>query len=115
MFLSFMATHVSNIRDECERLKGRPWTSRDLAFINNHALRLSCAKGEYHWHKHDDADEFCFVFKGKLILEFKDQPKVVLNSGEVMLIPKNTWHRPKSDSETFVLMFQPIHLKMTTK
>lgn len=110
-----MSIQIINLRDEAEKLRGRHWQSRDVAYVNGHALKMTSAKGEYAWHKHDDSDEMFLVHKGKLTIKIKDHPDVVLNSGEAAVVPKGVWHCPKSDSESIILLFEPVHLKMTTK
>jgi quercetin dioxygenase-like cupin family protein len=36
-------------------------------------VRIGIVEGEYHWHKHDDSDEFFFVVSGKLLIELEGQ------------------------------------------
>lgn len=110
-----MPISVINFREESDNVKGRPWQSKELAFVNNHALKIGCAKGEYQWHKHDSADELFLVYKGKLTIQIRGQPSIVLRSCEAAVIPKGVWHCPKSEGETYVLMFEPIHLGITLK
>ncbi len=110
-----MPISVLNFRDEAEKLKGRPWQAKELAFVNNHALRMGCAKGEYQWHKHDNADELFWVYKGKLTIQLRDQPSIVLHTCEAAVVPKGVWHCPKSDGESYILMFEPIHLGVMLK
>jgi mannose-6-phosphate isomerase-like protein (cupin superfamily) len=43
-------------------------------------------KGPFHWHKHDDTDDFFLVLKGVLDVELRDRT-VTLNSGEVFVVP----------------------------
>jgi mannose-6-phosphate isomerase-like protein (cupin superfamily) len=109
-----MSISIINLRDEAEKLRGRPWQAKNLGLVNSHALKLGCAKGEYNWHKHD-ADEMFLVYKGKLTIQFRDHANIVLHSDEAVVIPKGVWHCPKSDGESFVLMFEPIHLAQITK
>ncbi len=35
-----------------------PWYSETLCRVNDAVVRLGVVQGEYHWHKHDDEDEF---------------------------------------------------------
>jgi mannose-6-phosphate isomerase-like protein (cupin superfamily) len=30
-------------------------------------------QGEYHWHKHDDDDEFFFVIEGRFVIDLEDR------------------------------------------
>jgi hypothetical protein len=35
-----------------------PWYNQTLCRVNESVVRLGVVQGEYHWHKHDDDDEF---------------------------------------------------------
>lgn len=42
-----------------------PWYNQTLCKVNDSVVRPGVVKGEYHWHKHDDEDEFfCIVPTG---------------------------------------------------
>jgi hypothetical protein len=34
------------------------WYNQTLCQVNSSVVRLGVVEGEYHWHKHDDEDEF---------------------------------------------------------
>jgi len=38
-----------------------PWWNQTLCKVNDSVIRLGVVQGEYHWHKHDDEDEFLMV------------------------------------------------------
>ena len=37
--------------------------------MNDSVVRLGVVEGEYHWHKHDDDDEFFYVVEGELLID----------------------------------------------
>ena len=37
------------------------WYNQTLCKVNESVVRLGVIEGEYHWHKHDDDDEFFYV------------------------------------------------------
>src|SRR5215467_11443627 len=37
------------------------WYNQTLCKVNDSVVRLGVMQGEYHWHKHDNDDEFFFV------------------------------------------------------
>jgi hypothetical protein len=43
------------------------WYNQTLCRVNDSVVRLGVMQGEYHWHKHDNDDEFFFVLSGKFI------------------------------------------------
>jgi len=47
-------------------------------------------EGEYHWHKHDEDDEFFFVLQGQLLIDLEDRTiegKVYLYSANDKFLP----------------------------
>src|SRR5215472_13990880 len=56
-----------------------PWWNRTLTEVNDAVVRLAVMEGDFHWHKHDDEDEFFYVLDGALTIELED--------GEVHLQP----------------------------
>jgi hypothetical protein len=47
------------------------WYNQTLRKVNDSVVRLGVTLGEYHWHKHDNDDEFFFVLSGKFIIELR--------------------------------------------
>ena len=41
------------------------WYNQTLCQVNDSVVRLGVVQGEYHWHKHDDDDEFFYVVSGR--------------------------------------------------
>jgi hypothetical protein len=50
-----------------------PWFNQTLCSINDCVVRLGILKGEFHWHKHDDEDEFFFVVDGQLFIDLEER------------------------------------------
>ncbi|MBI2549774.1 cupin domain-containing protein [Candidatus Woesearchaeota archaeon] len=100
-----------NLSDKVKALNGRPWQPVEVASVNDQAVRLALFRGEYHWHNHSNEDELIFVYKGKIVVQFKDRPNVELTAGELTVIPKGVEHCPKSLEDSYVLMFEPLSLK----
>ena len=40
------------------------WSNRTLCRVDDVVVRLGVLEGEFHWHKHDDEDEFFLVLDG---------------------------------------------------
>jgi mannose-6-phosphate isomerase-like protein (cupin superfamily) len=47
------------------------WYNQTLCKVNESVVRLGVMQGEYHWHKHDDDDEFFFCLDGSFIVELE--------------------------------------------
>ena len=41
--------------------------------MNDSVVRLGVMQGEYHWHKHDDDDEFFFVLEGHFLIDLEER------------------------------------------
>ncbi len=97
----------STITDKIAEINGKPWSPVDVAEVNDQIIRLALFDGEYHWHKHDNEDEFFLVHSGQIVIQIKDQPDITLQAGETAVIPKGVEHCPKSIEPSYVLMFEP--------
>ncbi len=96
-----------------DRMKeiNKPWTPIEVARVNDQVVRMALFHGEYHWHKHTNEDELFYVIKGAIIIQLLEQPNVILNEGEMVVIPKGIKHSPKSLNPSYVLMFEPSALQ----
>ena len=64
-------------------------------------------EGPFHWHKHEDTDDFFLVLKGTLDIEMRDRT-VTLNAGwKVSVVPKGVEHRPVAREEVHILLIEP--------
>src|ERR1700685_1855646 len=64
------------LSDACEY----KWFNQTLCKVNESVVRVAIIEGEYHWHKHDEDDEFFYVVEGALLIDLKDS-NVVYNTG----------------------------------
>lgn len=74
--------------------------------FNGHDLMVVKVKGPFTWHKHDDTDDFFLVLKGRLTIQMRGG-NVVLNPGEVFVVPRGIEHCPAAEEETHVLLIEP--------
>ena len=98
------------LKEKIKEIGGRAWFPIEVAKLNDQVVRMALFKGSYHWHTHGE-DEFFYVLKGAITIQVKEQPDVVLQEGEITVVPKGVEHCPKSDVESYVLMFEPQVLK----
>ena len=92
---------VPAIVDECRD----PWFNQTLTKVNGSVARIGIVEGEYHWHKHDDDDEFFFVLSGKLYIELEDRT-IELSPNQGVTIPKGVMHKPRAPKKTVMLMVE---------
>ena len=81
------------------------WFNQTLCRVNDCVVRLGILEGEFHWHKHDEEDEFFYVVEGKLIIELEDQT-VELAQKQGFTVPQGVMHRPRAAERTVVLMIE---------
>ena len=89
------------------------WYNQTLCKVNDQLIRLGIFnEGEFHWHKHDNEDEFFFVLKGELFIEFENET-VALKPHHGITVPKGLVHRPYVKEPTAVLMVESDSVKPT--
>lgn len=81
------------------------WFNQTLSRVNESVVRLGIVEGEYHWHKHDNDDEFFFVLEGQLLIDLEDQT-IELNPHQGVTITKGVMHRPRAPKKTVMLMVE---------
>ena len=82
-----------------------PWWNQTLCHVNDCVVRLGVVEGEFHWHRHDDEDEFFYVVEGKWIIELEDRT-VELTPGMGFLVPRGVMHFPRAPVRTVILMVE---------
>ena len=81
------------------------WYNQTLCRVNESVVRLGVVEGEYHWHKHDDEDEFFYVVEGQFLIDLEDRT-VDLAPGQGFVVPKGVMHRPRAPKRTVILMVE---------
>ena len=81
------------------------WFNQTLCQVNGSVVRLGVFEGEYHWHKHDEDDEFFYVMEGKLFIDLEDRV-VELSRGQGFVVPRTVVHRTRAPQRTSVLMVE---------
>ena len=100
------------LQEKMKEIAGRPWHPVEVARVNNQVVRMALCRGDYHWHRHEKEDELFYVLQGELVIQMKPpHSTITLQRGEMVVIPKNTKHCPKSEGDTYVLMFEPFSLQ----
>jgi mannose-6-phosphate isomerase-like protein (cupin superfamily) len=87
-------------------LLDEPFSPGIVGYLNDYKLQIVKVKGEFVWHAHDDTDDFFLVLRGRLTIQLRDRD-VVLEEGELFVVPKGVEHRPKAGDETHVLLIEP--------
>jgi mannose-6-phosphate isomerase-like protein (cupin superfamily) len=99
---------VPKIVEECTE----QWFNQTLTQVNESVVRIGIVEGEFHWHKHDDDDEFFFVLQGRLLIDLEDRT-IELGPNQGTTISKGVMHRPRAPQKTVMLMVETSGIKPT--
>lgn len=88
------------------------WQNFTLTQVNDSVVRIGIVEGEFHWHKHDNDDEFFFVLEGQLFIDLEDRT-IVLNPNQGTTITKGVMHRPRAPKKTVMLMVETSEIQPT--
>jgi len=89
------------LADECQY----QWYNQTLCQVNGSVVRMAVVQGEYHWHKHDNDDEFFYVIDGQLSIDLEGRT-ITLNPRQGVVVPKGVVHRTRALTRTVLLMVE---------
>ena len=81
------------------------WFNQTLCQVNDSIVRMAAIEGEYHWHKHDEDDEFFYVVDGELLIDLEERT-ISLKPGQGFVVPKTVIHRTRAPKRTTILMVE---------
>jgi mannose-6-phosphate isomerase-like protein (cupin superfamily) len=91
-----------------------PWFNQTLCRVNDCVTRVGVfQKGEFHWHKHDDEDEFFFVLEGEFEIDIENGETVALGQHVGYTIPRGVVHRTRVPESAVVLMIEGAGVQPT--
>ena len=88
------------------------WSNQTLTKVNESVVRLGIVEGEFHWHKHENDDEFFFVLEGQLLIDLEGET-IELNPNQGVTISKGVMHRPRAPKKTVMLMVETSAIQPT--
>ncbi len=107
-FGSLELIDVQQLADDCTD----SWYNQTLCAVNDSVVRLGVMEGEYHWHQHDDEDEFFYVVQGRFIIDLEDR-SVELGPQQGLVVPRGVQHRPRAPERSIVLMVETRNIVPT--
>jgi mannose-6-phosphate isomerase-like protein (cupin superfamily) len=90
-----------------------PWFNQTLTTVNDAVVRLGVIEGDFHWHHHDDTDEFFLVLEGQLLIDLQDRETVVLDPHQGYTVPRSVEHRTRARVRTAILMVEAAGVQPT--
>jgi len=82
------------------------WKPRVVGELNGQHVKVVKLKGEFVWHRHEQADELFLLIQGRLHIEMRDRT-VTLEEGEFFIVPKGVLHRTVAEKEAHAVLFEP--------
>jgi len=107
------ATHLNILYEPLQRIDVQAladactdrWYNQTLTKVNDAVVRLGVLEGEYHWHKHDEEDEFFYVVDGRFLIDLEGRT-VELLPRQGFTVPRGVIHRTRAPKRTIVLMVE---------
>jgi mannose-6-phosphate isomerase-like protein (cupin superfamily) len=82
------------------------WQPKIVAELNDSYVKVVKLDGEFVWHHHDDEDELFLVVSGRMRMQFRDG-EVVVEAGELVVVPRGVEHRPVGEDGCEVALIEP--------
>lgn len=83
------------------------WFNQTLVRVNDCVVRLGVMQGEFHWHHHDEEDEFFYVVEGRFLIDLEEEGRTVeLGPNQGFTVPRGVLHRTRAPERTVILMFE---------
>src|SRR4030081_3154471 len=85
-----------------------PWFNQTLTTVNDAVVRLGIIEGDFHWHKHEQEDEFFLVLEGRLLIDVEGRDTVTLDPHQGYTVPRGVMHRTRApEGRTVIVMVEP--------
>jgi mannose-6-phosphate isomerase-like protein (cupin superfamily) len=98
--------HLQLIDIPAEAGAHQPWFNETLTSVNDAVVRLGVIEGDFHWHKHDDQDEFFLVLDGELLVDIEGSGTITLGRHQACSVPRGVVHRTRAPGRTTILMVE---------
>jgi len=102
--VKFPPLHLIDVRRLQQDTKEQ-WSNQTLCEVNDAVVRLGVLQGEFHWHKHDNDDEFFYVVEGRFVIDLEGR-SVELEPQQGFTVPKGVLHRTRAPVRSVVLMIE---------
>lgn len=81
------------------------WSPRVVAELEDSYVKVAKVQGTLAWHSHENEDELFYILKGSLTIEMEGRT-VVLNEGEMFVVPKGVRHNPIAEQECHLMLIE---------
>jgi mannose-6-phosphate isomerase-like protein (cupin superfamily) len=92
----------------------KAWFNQTLTTVNDAVVRLGIIEVDFHWHRHEEEDQFFLVLEGRLLIDVEGRDTVTLDPHQGYTVPRGTRHRTRApEGRTVVLMVEPAGIVPT--
>lgn len=103
---AFGALKFIDVRELAESVEEQ-WHNQTLVRVNDCVVRLGVMQGEFHWHHHDEEDEFFYVVEGRFLIDLEEENRTVeLEPNQAFTVPRGVVHRTRAPERTVILMVE---------
>lgn len=88
------------------------WSPRVVARVADQYVKVAKVQGEFVWHAHEDEDELFLILRGSLRIQM-EEGDVVLEAGDLFVVPAGVRHNPVADEECWLALIEPVRTKHT--
>jgi mannose-6-phosphate isomerase-like protein (cupin superfamily) len=100
-----MTTDKVNLAEKLSQFSDH-WAPRTVAQMNEYDIMVVKVQGAFVWHMHENTDDFFLVLKGRLAVRLRDR-EIVLEPGELFVVPRGVEHQTFAEQETHLLLIEP--------
>ena len=109
--VKYAPLEIIDVGTEVNAVKDR-WFNQTLCRVNDSVVRMGVVQGEYHWHKHNDLDEFFYVVDGRFYIDLEDRV-VELAPRQGFVVPRGITHRTRAPERAVILMVEGAEIVPT--
>ena len=102
--IKFAPLEKIDIQDVVDSVTDK-WFNQTLCKVNDSVVRVGVVEGEYHWHKHDDLDEFFYVVDGHFLIDLEGET-IELEPKQGYVVPRGVVHRTRAPERCVILMVE---------
>jgi mannose-6-phosphate isomerase-like protein (cupin superfamily) len=108
----FQTLELMDVQQLIDRVE-EPWYNQTLVQVGDVLVRLGVMQGEFHWHKHDEQDEFFYLLHGEFHIELENRDTVRLKPNQAFSVPAGMLHRPVVPVRSAVIMIEKAGIVAT--
>ncbi|OAQ98807.1 hypothetical protein LLEC1_06908 [Akanthomyces lecanii] len=80
------------------------WAPHLVGSVNGQHVKIAKIDGPFVLHSHPASDELFYVLSGRLTLTFEDRDDVVMDPGDMYVVPRGVRHCPVADKAQIMLV-----------